>query len=321
MRKAVKIIIYIVLPVILALLILVLIALPYGIKKYVNKHGAEYTGRKMSVQDVKINYFSATFNIIDFKMLEADGQAAFVSFDTLMVHIAPFPLFSSKLVVRQIRLVKPFVNLVRKDSLYNFDDIIAFVNSKPKAKADSLSKPSSPFEYVLNKISLEQGNLIFTDKGVNYTTTLKDLNFLIPNISFNQDEVKDTGIKFHFENGGSFQAKTNFNQKNGSYFADFSVDKLDISPFMPYVKDYFKLKSIEGLLGGEFHLSGNTNNLDSILVRGKGEVKDFAAKDLAGPKGGRRQTGQCDPGRHLSDEVRLSVWYHPVCPNLIFTWN
>ncbi len=186
MKKAVKIIIYIVLPVILALLILVLIALPYGIKKYVNEHGAEYTGRKMSVQDIKINYFKATLNVIDFKLFEADGQHTFVSFDTLMVHIAPFPLLSSKFVAEQIRLVRPFVNLVRKDSLYNFDDMIAFVNSKPKAKADTLSKPSAPFEYVLNKISLEQGKLTFTDKGVDYTTTLSDLNFLVPSISDHQ---------------------------------------------------------------------------------------------------------------------------------------
>lgn len=283
MKRALKIILYFVLPVVLVLLVAVLIALPYGLKSYLNKHGKDYTGRVISVQDIKIDYFTTSFQVIGFRMLEADGKSTFVSFDTLQMRIAPFPLLVSRLEARQLRLAGPFVNLERKDSVFNYDDILTFVAKKNKtenpAKADT-----SAFEYTLNNISLDRGMFTFTDRTVNYTTTLKELHFFIPSVSFNKDEVKETGIRFHFENGGSCQAKSSFNRANGAYAADFTVDKLDLAPFLPYLKSYFRLKSMEGLVKGDFHVAGRTSNLDSILVRGKGEVAGFQVSDLSGQK-------------------------------------
>ena len=278
MKKAYKIILFIILPVILTLILVVLIALPYGMRKYINEHGKDYTGRVTSVRDIKINYFTATLNVLDFKLMEADGKSNFVSFDSLIVKLSPFKLLSSKLVVEKFRLVRPEVSIVRKDSVYNFYDIIAFVNSKPKTAPSE--KPSEPFQYFLNSISMDQGKLIFDDKTVNHTTTLSDLTFLIPSLSFNQDEIKDAGITFHFENGGSLQSKSEYNQKSGDYKVDFTVDKLDISPFLPYTTSYFKLSGFGGSLGGDFKLSGNVNMLDSIKLIGTGYVVDFFANDL-----------------------------------------
>ncbi|MCK9411592.1 MAG: DUF748 domain-containing protein [Prolixibacteraceae bacterium] len=282
MKKTYKIILVFILPAIIVLIAAVLIALPSVLKNYINKHGQEYSGRKTTVQDIKIDYFRSTLSIMDFKLYEADGNAMFVSFDSLTISIKPLPLFSSKLVVEKFRIVKPAVNIIKKDTIYNFDDILAFVNAKPKEKVSE--KPSKPFAYFLNNISMEQGKLVFTDKMVNSTTNLKDLSFFIPSVNFNQDELKDAGIKFHFENGGFFQAKANYNQKHGSYQADFTIDNLDISPFLPYAKEYFKINKLGGLVGGDFRLTGNINNLDSILLRGKGHVADFSANDLVGQK-------------------------------------
>ena len=282
MKKVYKVILFFVLPLLLVILLALLLAAPYGIKRYINGHGQEYTGRKLSVEDIQINYFPTSFSVLNFKMMEADGKGIFVSFDTLAVKVSLLPLLTSKLVVEQFRLVHPVVSVVRKDTTFNFDDILRFLKSKPKT-AES-AKPSKPFAYFLKNLGMEKGNLSFTDKNVNHTYVLKDLGFFIPDISFNQNEIKDAGVKFNFENGGSFQAKTDFDQKSGSYKADFSVDKLDISPFLPYAQAYFHIKEMAGLAGGDFHLEGNINKLDSLLFRGKGRAENFAASDLEGHK-------------------------------------
>jgi hypothetical protein len=281
MNKTKKILLRFVLPVLLGMILLSLILLPYGLKKYINEHGNEYTGRKIAVRDIQFNYFTTTFRILDFRMFEADGKATFVSFDSLTVDISPFPLLASKLVINKIRLVKPLVNISRKDSVYNFDDIITFLNKKPKADT---TKKGAPFRYLLNNIAMEQGKLVFNDKTVDYVTNLDDLRFFIPSIHFDQSEIKDTGIKFHFMNGGFFQAKASYNEFNGAFTADFSLDKLDISPFLPYVKGYFKVNGINGLVGGDFHLSGNINKPDSVMLRGDANAENFAAKDLTNQK-------------------------------------
>jgi hypothetical protein len=281
MRKASKVIIFFILPAILVLLVAAMIALPHVAKNYINKHGKEYTGRKLSVNQIGINYLKTTFNIIDFKMFEADETSTFVAFDTLTVKINPLRLFSSELDIEKIRLVKPVATIIRKDSIFNFDDIIAFFNSKPK---DTVSKASKPLKYVLKNISLEQGKLTFTDKGVNFTKIMTNLGFTVPYIRYDEAEISEAGVKFYFENGGFFQAKADYNQKNGAYNADLSVNQLDISPFLPYVKDYYRFKSMAGMVNGNFHLNGNISKLDSLTIRGDGKVSDFQANDLSGRK-------------------------------------
>jgi hypothetical protein len=281
MKKAIKIFLFFILPAILVLLVAAMFALPHIAKNYINKHGKEYVGRKLAVNQIRINYFTTTFNIIGFKMFEADDRATFFAFDTLTVDINPFRLLSSELEIGKLRLVKPEATIIRKDTVYNYDDIIAFFNSKPK---DTVSKASKPLKYVLKNISMEQGKLTFTDKTVNFTKVMSDLGFTVPYIRYDQAEISEAGVKFFFENGGFFQAKADFNQKNGIYNADFAVNQLDISPFLPYIKDYYRFKSMAGLVDGNFHLNGNISNLDSIKISGDAKVNGFQADDISGRK-------------------------------------
>ena len=279
MKKAFKIIVYFILPVLIVFVIIALVALPPLAKKYINEHGKEYTGRKLLVNQVRINYFTATFHVIGFTMFEADEQAPFVAFDSLTVDINPLRLFSSELDVEKLRLVKPEVTITRRDTIFNFSDIIAFFNSRPKS--DTVSKPSGPYKYVVKNISLVSGKLTYNDKGIDYTNIMSNVGFTIPYISYNREDISEAGLKFYFENGGFLQAMAGYDMKKGAYNADFEVSKLDISPFLPYMKPYFRFKSYEGMADGKFHIKGNINNIDSVLIRGDANVADFAAKDLS----------------------------------------
>jgi len=277
MKRAIKIIVFFVLPVLIALIIIALVALPPVAKNYINKHGKEYTGRRLSVDQLRINFFTSTFHVIGFKMFETDEQATFVAFDSLTVDINPLRLFSSELDIEKFRIVKPEVTITQQDSIFNFDDIIAFINSKPKT--DTVSKPSGPFKYVVKNISLAGGKLTYNDKGIDYTNIMSNLGFAVPYISYNREEISEAGLKFYFENGGFLQAMAGYNQKLGAYNADFEVSKLDIAPFLPYMKPFIRFKSYEGSIDGKFHIQGNINKLDSVMIRGDANVADFAAKD------------------------------------------
>lgn len=281
MKRVIKITIFFILPAVVGLLAVAMIALPFVAKDYINKHGIEYTGRQLSVDQIKINYLTTTFNVLGFKMLEANDRDTFLSFDTLTLDVNPLRLFSSELEIGELRLIRPEVVITRKDSVFNFDDIITFLNSK---SSDDTVKTSEPFKYVLKNISLEKGKLTFIDKGVNYTNVMNDLGFTLPYISYNQADVSEAGLKFYFENGGFFQTKAGYNQIKGTYNADFTVDKLDISPFLPYLKDYYRFKSMTGLAGGNFHLSGSLSSPDSIKIKGEGKIDGFQANDLSDHK-------------------------------------
>ncbi len=282
MKTAIRIIIRFIIPGLIVLIVAALISLPHLAKNYINKHGKEFTGRKLSVNQIHINYFTTTINIIDFKMFEANDTETFVAFDTLTVNINPIRLLSSELEIEQLRLVKPVATITRKDTVYNFDDIIAFFNSKPKKETPS--KPSKPLKYVLKNISMEKGKLTFIDKTVNFTKVMSNLGFTVPYVRYDQAEISEAGVKFFFENGGYLQAKADFNQKNGVYNASLAVNRLDISSFLAYIKDYYRFKSMAGLVDGNFNLNGNISNVDSVKISGEGKINNFQADDISGRK-------------------------------------
>lgn len=288
MKRALKIIIRFIIPTIIVLFIIALFVLPYVVKYYINKHGAAYSGRKLFVNQIRINYFKTVVKVIDFKMFEADDILPFVTFDTLVVDVNLLHLLSSELDIAKIRLVKPEVSIIRSDTVFNFDDIIAFFNSQPKE--DTVSRPAKPFKYIVKDLSCEKGKLTFTDKGVSHTTIMQDIGFTIPFISYNQQEESQAGLKFHLANGRFLQAKAGFNRTKGAYNADFTVSQLDIAPFLPFIKKNFQFKSVDGIVDGNIHLDGNINNTDSIMVRADANVSGFTAKDLSDRKvlGARR---------------------------------
>ncbi len=282
MKKPVKIILYIILPILIILIVIALIALPKIARNYINEHGKDLIGRKISVNQLNINYLNANLTIVDFRFFEPDEQTPFFKFDTLLIDLQPWHLVSSELFIEKIRLVKPEVTIIRKDTTFNFDDISAFLNSK--SNEDSISKPSKPLRYIVKNITLDRGKLTFNDKGINYSSTLKDLGFTIPFISFNEQENSEAVVKFNLESGGSVLAKMGFNRAKGIYESDFTIDRLDIAPFRPYTKDYFKLNVIDGLLGGKFHVNGSITNLDSMIFRGEGNLTEFFAKSPSNQK-------------------------------------
>ena len=160
MKKLVKITLYFILPILIVLIVCILAFLPKVVRSYANEHGKELIGRKISINQVHINYLNANLTIVDFRFFEPDEQTPFVKFDTLLIDFEPWHLVSSELFIEKIRLVKPEVTINRKDTTFNFDDIIAFLNSKPKENMES--KPSvhkEPFKYSIKNTTLDRGEI------------------------------------------------------------------------------------------------------------------------------------------------------------------
>jgi hypothetical protein len=68
------------------------------------KRSKDLIGRQISLSKLKVNYLTSTIRIIDFNMLEADEEEVFVSFDTLLVNLAPLKLIRKNLVIQQFYL-------------------------------------------------------------------------------------------------------------------------------------------------------------------------------------------------------------------------
>jgi len=262
-------------------ILLVLFFLPTMIKNYVVHHSKELIGRKIAIGELKYNYFSSTIKVYDFKMFEPNDKDDFSSLDTLIVNLEPLKLFKDKIEVEQLYIRGLMAKVIMTDSIFNFDDLVAFY-SQPE---DSLqTEVSKTYKYSISNIELKKSNFYFDDKNVGKETHIKDFSFEIPHIGWDQKEKSNADLKFNFENGGYFQSALNINPSNGEFDALVTIKDVYLNPFYEYVSEYAEINDFKGRLNSEIKIKGNTNEAIKSIISGSLSVIDFEMIDTSNKK-------------------------------------
>jgi hypothetical protein len=271
-------------PVLIVLTIgLILMLLPNIVKNYTVKHSKELLGRQISLEKLKVNYFTGTILLTDFKMLEADDRENFVSFDSLIIDTEPYRYVFGELVIEQFYLKGLSAQVVKMDSTFNFDDLVTFFSSSDdKAEEDSLM--ADPLQFKFSNIELKSAQFIFDNQTVNKITKLNDISFFIPYIGWDQEEKSTAGLRFAFKNEGYFESKVDLDPIGGDFEANITVYHLYLDAFKDYVATSANINSIEGMLNSNLAISGNINVPENSLVSGSFEVYDFLMKDTQDKK-------------------------------------
>ncbi|PCE65787.1 DUF748 domain-containing protein [Sediminicola luteus] len=263
----------------LGVVVLILLVLPSAIRYYAVKNSPELLGRQIALEKLKYNYFTSTARAYGFVMYEADGEKPFVSFDTLMLDLAPLNLFKDKLVVEGFYLQGLDATVVMQDSTFNFDDLIRFHSTAETT--DTVGASTEPFKYSLTDLRLQQANFHFVNQNIEHTTTLEDISFAVPFVGWDQNEKSEAAIRFDLKKGGHIQSVFKLDPNSGDYDAFFDVAGLHLNPFYKYVRPYAEINTLEGTVGAQLDLIGNLNSTDLPVLTGKVDVADFEMTDTA----------------------------------------
>lgn len=150
--------------------------LPGIVKSQLEGLVAEKLGRRLAIEAVEIHPFSLEASIRGLTLSERDGTTPFVSFDELYANLQAESLFRLAPVVREVRLSKPYLHLVREEAArFNFSDILALIASQPPS--------DEPARFSVNNISVDGGRIEFDDRPEKIVHTVKDLSIGIPFVS------------------------------------------------------------------------------------------------------------------------------------------
>ncbi len=106
--------------------------LPPIVKSVALKQLSEKLKREVTIQAVKINPFMLSLTLKGFAIREPGSPNTFVSFDELYLNFQAMSIFKRGIIIKEIRLQKPYVNIVRnEDLLYNFSDLLTKEKAKP----------------------------------------------------------------------------------------------------------------------------------------------------------------------------------------------
>ncbi|MCB4797710.1 DUF748 domain-containing protein [Neotamlana laminarinivorans] len=277
-KKLFKIAVILIIIVFVVLIIVGFLA-PNIVKNQLEKNGKEWVGRRLKIEDVSVNYFTSTINLVGAKMFEANDKDTFVSLDSLKLDLDMLKYFSSEVVVEELNVKNLWVNISQKDSVFNFDDLITFYNTSDSTLV--AEDKAEPLLFNLSNLKLNGGTLVYNDKILNVTQTIENLSFFLPHIEWGRG-ASNMDASFKLNNGGSFGVNSNFNSKNGDYKFHVNIDSLDIAQFKPYTEAYLVVSQVKGTASGEIDITGNINNLNNLSIRGNTNVSNFALLDSVG---------------------------------------
>jgi hypothetical protein len=266
---------------IFGILLLAMLLAPGIAKRYIINHSQELVGRQINLEKIKINYFTATIRLIDFKMFEANEKDVFVSFDTLRINSEPLHLFKDELVVEEFYLKGLQARIIQNDSVFNFDDLVAFFD----AAADTINSETeadttvSDFKFEFSNIAIREAIFTYQDIPLEKTLSTKNLNLEVPFISWDQQHSSEAGLKFYFENGGFFQSKIEVDPNSKDFTAQININRLELQPFYEYTLDFANLGSLEGSLNTNLVLTGNIDYPEEILVSGPFDLYNLKTTD------------------------------------------
>jgi uncharacterized protein involved in outer membrane biogenesis len=203
--------------------------------------------RQVTIEQIRINPYGATATIRGFLMKEPSSNNTAISFEELHLNLQLSSLFRWGLVVKELRLVKPYISLIRnEDRSYNYQDLIKEFTSGP-SEPTPRSGPTPRFS--LNNIEVIDGKIDFDDRPEQTKHTVSAIHIGVPFISSLPSQV-DITVRPAFSanvNGAplSISGETKpFTESLESLFR-LDIDNLAIAQYLEYspVELNFKVPS------------------------------------------------------------------------------
>ncbi len=240
-------------------------------------------GRPVSIEKVSINPYTLSVDAGPVVITERGGQAVFLSFETLHVNAELISIIKGGPVLSEIRLEKPFLNIVRNfDGTYNFSDLL----EKQAASTRPDQKQEKKTVFSLNNIQILNGSIDFFDGPKHIQHSVRDLKLMIPflsTVAYDTEtfvepllEATVNGTKF------SFQGKTKLFANSLETHFDINIAGFNLANYLAYVpyKLDFVLKS--GLIDSAAKLTYTqySDRPPSINLAGSIDLRTIALEDL-----------------------------------------
>jgi hypothetical protein len=210
--------------------------LPPILKSVLSEKLSTALHREVAIEKITVNpcVLSATLKGVIIK--ERDRSSPFLSFEELYVNAEGiYSLVKGALILEEIRLTRPCVNLSRSESAtYNFSDLIP--------KEEEKKEGGKPFLFSINNIRIIDGSIDFDDGPTKIRHSVRKMNLSVPFISNIRHYANDY-VEPRFSaviNGELCELTGKTKPFLESRETSFDVDIRDID--IPYYLNYLPMK-------------------------------------------------------------------------------
>lgn len=218
-------------------------AVPPLARSYLVKTLSRTLHREVSIREISVNPYALTVTVDGLSIGERGAPGTFLSFGRLHANLEIASVVKRGIVLREIRLVRPYVNLVRdRTGRYNFSDLVEEFAAPKK-------EPSAPLRFSLNNIQIDNGAVNFWDGPKRTGHEVREMTVRIPFLS-NFSYAVETFVEPLFRariNGHPVSLTGRTKPFSGTLesVVDLRADGLPIPHYLEYapVRPRFQLRS------------------------------------------------------------------------------
>ena len=244
-------------------------------------------GRRVSIESVRLNPYTLVATIKGFEIKEEDGRTTFLSFDSLRVNLQIASVWKKGPVIKEIKLEKPRVHLVRVDAnVYNFSDIIDRFQSTQTAAIPE--KSSKPLLFSVSNIRIIDGSIAFDDRPAATNHAITQINLSIPFISDRPSYV-DTYVEPSLSaliNGTplNIRGDTKVFADSRETSLDIALTDINIPYYLAYAPAKLNMKVRSGLLDVKMKATYRqyTDRAPMVVLTGETRVRDLSVTTQGG---------------------------------------
>ncbi|MGZ8432347.1 MAG: DUF748 domain-containing protein, partial [Candidatus Deferrimicrobiaceae bacterium] len=207
--------------------------LPAILKSVLPKTLTDTLHRKTTVREIRFHPYELSVSVRGLEIAERDARGKWISAEEVFANLQLASIFRGGPVVSEVRLLRPYVNIVRRpDGSYNFTDLIDEFTKKP-------GNESKPLKYSFNNMQVIDGSIDFDDGPKKTHHGVRRIQVAVPFLSSLRYHV-DQYVQPSFAamvNGKPvvFKGKTKpFSESLETTF-DVNISDLDIPHYLEYV--------------------------------------------------------------------------------------
>ena len=273
--KKIKKILLIVIGSLLALIIIALIFLSSIVKYLIEKHSEKYTGRKITMSNLHINVFSGVIRFDNLTIYEAKSNAVFFQCRVLYADLVVHKLLTGKYDVTELKASHPLINILQHGNHFNYDDLLKRFASNSSAPTEKNKKPA---QYWIRNLQIDSATVVYINKSPYNKVEIMNWNTKIPLIAWN-DPVYNIHTDLGLQSGGNFIADAMMNTNTYLYKLKIDLRQFNITVLYPYLRDYLRVKTLDGLISADMFFSGNMHKPEDVAASGIVNTEKFSIVD------------------------------------------
>ena len=285
-----------------------LVAAPVA-KGYINRHGEDLVGRRLHVEQLRLNVYTGHLALRGVSLYEDDGEAVFAGFDTLDVKAHLLKLIGKKVYLKHVTLSGLHANVVKTGERFNFNSLIDHF-----APADTTAeRDTTPSGW-----AVELHNLRLSHAGVDYRDTdngkhwrLPDINLRVPGFVLGGKERSQGGLNIGFAEGGRLNVEADYNAADNGFKVGVGLDGFALANLTSLATDFVRVDDLAGTLDVQLEADGNLDDAAACRISGTVGVDGLALRRAGSPIASlqslRLRIAEIDLGKNLFDVQELAL--------------